>query len=97
MAIEHELRDAIVDCTITDTSTGKEIDDVSECYLALAQQLDGTLNRAGLTIEWGPCETRRKQAVSQAPHWVWEAALDGRLCLEGNRVSVADASKTEVA
>jgi len=87
--IESSLRDAIVDATVTDAKTGEEIDDVSACYLALAQDVQGTLPDH-ITVSWGPSATRRRQDVSQAPGWVWEAALAGHLVLTDGAVAIAD-------
>lgn len=84
--ITETLRNAIVDCTVTDTTTGEEMTDVSGCYVALVQSLQDTLP-SHVTVEWGPSATRHRQAVDQAPAWVWEAALEGRLVLDGGRVA----------
>jgi hypothetical protein len=93
--IESEIHDAIIDATVTDTRTGNEVLDVSECYLALVEAWrtdaeTGEIVGTGLTVEWGPCKTRRREAVENAPAWVWEAATrgklrtkDGRVCVEG--------------
>lgn len=89
MTIESSIRDAIVDATVTDTATGQEIDDVSACYVALVQDVQGTLD-ASISVEWGPCATRRRQDVSQAPGWIWDAAIAGHLVLTDGRVAIAD-------
>jgi hypothetical protein len=80
-----------MDASIIDTRTGVEIDNVSECYLALAQHHTDTLpSSVGLQIEWGPCEARSRRALDAAPAWVWEAACEGRLCLAGGVVAAYD-------
>ena len=86
-SIATEIRNAIVDATVTDIKAGEEIVDVSACYVALAQDLQGTLPDH-VTVTWGPSATARKQAVDQAPAWVWEAALEGKLVLTDGRVAV---------
>ena len=87
-SIATEIRNAIVDATVTDIKTGEEVVDVSTCYVALAQDIDGTLPDH-VTVQWGPSATRDKQAVSQAPAWIWEAALEGKLVLTDGRVEAA--------
>lgn len=87
-AIATEIRNAIIDATVTDIKTGEEIVDVSACYVALAQDLQGTLPEH-VTVQWGPSATAHKQAVDQAPAWVWEAALEGKLVLSEGRVEAA--------
>lgn len=82
MTITETICAAIIDCTVTDTRTGEEVTDVSACYVALAQDVQGTLD-APVTVEWGACAARDRQAVAQAPGWVWHAALAGHLELDG--------------
>lgn len=72
---------AMLDARVFDTKTGEELDDANALYLALAQDLQGTLEEH-ITVDWGPCATRRKQDVSNAPAWVWEAALAGHLIFD---------------
>jgi hypothetical protein len=83
----HEIHDAIIDATVTDTVTGDEVLDVSACYLALAQDLNGTLPE-GLQVEWGPCATHRKRVINEAPAKFWFAALDGKLVLHLEQVKI---------
>lgn len=89
-SIENEIHDAIIDATIIDTRTGEEVLDVSECYLALCE----AWRRAArddcsvLTVEWGPCEKRRRAAIDNAPEWVWEAAVRGKLRTKDGLVCV---------
>jgi hypothetical protein len=82
-AIIKTIRAAIIDCTVTDRRTGEEVVNVSACYLALVHDLQDTMpHDVPLSVEWGPCRTHNRRAVEQAPAWVWEAALGGRLVLD---------------
>lgn len=93
MKAGHEIHDAIIDATVIDTVTGEEVTDVSACYLALAQDLDGTLPRE-IRVEWGPCETHRKRVIREAPSEFWFAALDGKLVLHLEQVEIEGEDST---
>lgn len=75
---ETEIRDAIIDATVM--KDGAEVTDYAECYLALAQDLHGTLPD-GYTVEWGPRSAHNKRVIDQAPSAVWAAATSGNLTL----------------
>lgn len=80
----NRIQDAIEDAHVT--IDGVATLNVSVIYMALAQDLDGTLPE-GYKVEWGPCSQVNKAAVAQAPAWVWEAATRGDLVLHGHGVA----------
>jgi antitoxin component of RelBE/YafQ-DinJ toxin-antitoxin module len=72
------IKSAIVDATVT--IDGAEVDGYSECYVAMAQDVQGTLPD-GVTVEWGPRSAYNKRIVNEAPPEVWERATRGELVL----------------
>lgn len=78
MSTMTDIEKAILDATVT--KDGVEVTDYAECYLALAQDVDGTLPE-GYVVEWGPCSQHNKRMVIEAPSEVWERAVAGNLSL----------------
>lgn len=65
MSITETIAMAIIDATVIDTRTDEEVTDVSQCYVALAHDVEGTTpDGADLRVEWGPCRTRHREAVT---------------------------------
>jgi hypothetical protein len=74
--IKNEIRDALIDATVT--FNGVEVTDYSELYLALVQSLQDTLPD-GYVVEWGPRSRHNKQLIENAPSELWERACAGDL------------------
>lgn len=59
---------------------GSEVLTPSACYGYMMQDLQGVLPM-GVSVEWGSDAEAAKKAISLAPSWVGEAALEGKLAL----------------
>jgi hypothetical protein len=79
--IREQVRDAIIDATIE--RDGAEVTDYAECYLALVQDVQGTLPD-GYTIEWGPRSAHTRRVIAEAiqiDDSMWREATAGSLTL----------------